>query len=1061
MISKLVQTSIRYRWVVILMTTLVALAGWVAFTNLPIDAVPDITNVQVQVNTPVEALSPEEIERTVTVPVETSLNGIPGVIQVRSITRFGISQVTVTFEEDTDIYRARQLVTERLQGVAENLPAGAHPALGPVSSGLGEIYHYVIEAEKEAEGPARITQLSEIRALQDWYIKPRLLTVKGVAEVNTIGGHEKQYLIEPNPKKMAAVGVHFSDIQEAIEQANKNAGGGYVEQTADQFLVQAYGLFTSLDDIRDVPVKVLENARVISVGDIANVSIGKEMRTGAALHNGKEVVLGTVLMLLGENSRSVSLRVADKIDEIKRGLPEGYIVKPVYNRSDLVNATLSTVEHNLLMGAILVIVVLFLLIGNFRAALITAVVIPLSLLFTFILMRRFGISGNLVSLGALDFGIIVDGAVIVLDNCVRHIHNRTQNLKRTLTSSELNETIHDATLEIRKSAGFGELIIVVVFLPIFAFVGIEGKMFIPMAATFIFAILSALVLSFTFVPALASLILRGKVEDKEPWIMCKLYELYAPALNWSLRAKRAVITIAVVAIALGAFLFSRLGGEFLPQLNEGSIAIQFIRPVTVGLSHSVALEEKSQNIIQSFPEIKDVFTRIGTAEISTDPMGPNIADTYLMLKENSEWPLINGKRRTKSELINAIVAELEATSPGQRILVSQPIQLRFNELMEGTRADVSLKIFGEDQAKITELAEQAVAVIQTVPGAGDAELEAKGTVTVLDVTPNKEKLKAMGVSSREVLETVGVAVGGKEVGTFYDGMKKFPIVIRLNDDERSDTESIKNLPVGIAGSATLPLKEVATLKFVEAYSSFSREQTKRRIAVLINPRGRDTESFVQEAQAKVEASVKMPPGYYMEWGGNFENLNEAKSRMSILAPLALLLVLLMIYAAFKNIFETALIFLCVPFALIGGVLALILAGIPFSISAGVGFIALSGISVLNGVVLVNYFNELRAKGISGVDLVKQGASLRLRPVLMTALVDVFGFLPMALSAGMGAEVQRPLATVVIGGILSSTILTLIVLPVLYASFEKQILKFGHEANENENEKTRGALPTHN
>lgn len=1044
MISKLVNTSIRYRWLVILATALVALAGWFSFISLPIDAVPDITNVQVQVNTPVDGLSPEEIERTVTIPVETSLNGIPGVTQVRSITRFGISQVTVTFEEDTNIYHARQLVAERLRGTAEQLPGGAHPQLGPISSGLGEIYHYVIEAENEAKGDERLAQLSEIRALQDWYIKPRLLTVKGVAEVNTIGGHEKQYLIHPHPKKMAAYGVHFSDIQEAIESANKNAGGGYVEQTADQFLVQGYGLFTSLDDIRDVPVKNLENGRIISVDDIATVAIGRELRTGAALHNGNEAVLGTVLMLLGENSRSVSIRVSEKIDEIKAGLPAGYVIKPVYNRSDLVNATLSTVEHNLLMGAILVIIVLFLLVGNLRAAMITAIVIPLSLLFTFILMRRFGISGNLVSLGALDFGIIVDGAVIVLDNCVRHIHDRTQNLKRALTPKELNETIHDATLEIRKSAGFGELIIVVVFLPIFAFVGIEGKMFVPMAATFIFAIVSALVLSFTFVPALASLILKGKIEDKEPWIMRKLYQLYTPSLRWSLNARRFVIAIAVVAVALGGFLFSHLGGEFLPQLNEGSIAVQFIRPVTVGLGHSVALEEKSQKIIMSFGEVKDVFSRIGTAEISTDPMGPNISDTYLMLKPHDEWPLVDGKRRNKAELVSAIVEELEATSPGQRILVSQPIQLRFNELMEGTRADVSLKIFGEDQAKITEIGEQAVAAIQTVKGAGDVELEAKGTVTVLDVEPNKAKLKALGISTREVLETVNVGIGGQEVGTFYEGMKKFPIVVRLKDEDRSEISSLKKLPVGIAGAATLPLDELAHFKFVEAYSSFSREQTKRRIAVLINPRDRDTESFVEEAKTKVESSVKLPPGYYMEWGGNFKNLNEAKKRMGVLAPIALLLVLLMIYAAFKNIVETALIFLCVPFALVGGVLALMIAGMPFSISAGVGFIALSGIAVLNGVVLVNYFNELRWRGVSGTELVTKGSALRLRPVLMTALVDVFGFLPMALSSGMGAEVQKPLSTVVIGGILSSTLLTLIVLPVLYATLEKQILKFSHD-----------------
>lgn len=1043
MFSKLIRYSIEYRWLVFLATALVAIIGWFAFLSLPIDAVPDITNVQVQVNTPVTALSPEQIERTVTIPLEIALNGVPGVTQVRSITRFGISQVTVVFEDDADIYRARQLITERLQGVSENLPHGALPQLGPISSGLGEIYHYVIEAEKPKEGEERLKELSEIRALQDWYIKPRLLAVKGVAEVNTIGGHEKQYLIRPDPKKMASYGIHFSDIDEAIESANKNAGGGYVEQTADQFLVQGFGLFQSLDDIREVPVRLLENAKVISVGDIAHVEIGQELRMGAALHNGEEVVLGTVLMLLGENSRSVSLRVAEKVEEVRQGLPKGYTIRTVYDRSELVNATLSTVEHNLLFGAVLVIIVLFLLVGNLRAALITAIVIPLSLLITFILMRHFEISGNLVSLGALDFGIIVDGAVIVLDNCVRHIQEKTQHLKRTLSKTELNETIHEATLEIRKSAGFGELIVVVVFLPVFAFVGIEGKMFIPMAATFIFALLGALVLSFTFVPALASLILKGSIEDKEPWIMRKIHSLYIPALERSLGARRIVLGIAVLAVVLGGILFSRLGGEFLPQLNEGSIALQFIRPVTLGISHSVALEEKSQRIIKSFPEIRDVFSRIGSAEIATDPMGPNVSDSYLMLKPRNEWPKIKGKRRTKEELVNAIVAELESTTPGQRILVSQPIQLRFNELTEGTRADVSLKIFGEDQVKITDLAEQAVSVIQGVPGAGDVELEAKGTVTILDVIPQKAKLKAMGVSSREVLETIEVGLGGRVVGTFYDGLRKFPIVVRASDEVRSDIEAIKNLPVGVAGEATLPLKDVANLKFVEAYSSLSREQTKRRIAVLINPRGRDTESFVEEAQKKVTEQVKLPPGYYMEWGGNFKNLNEAKIRLAVLAPIALLLVILMIYAAFRNIVETALIFLCVPFALVGGVLALMISGIPFSVSAGVGFIALSGIAVLNGVVLVNYFNELRERGQTGRELVMNGASLRLRPVLMTALVDVFGFLPMMLSTGMGAEVQRPLATVVIGGILSSVILTLIVLPALYTSLEKQILKHSH------------------
>jgi cobalt-zinc-cadmium resistance protein CzcA len=1046
MISKIVRFSIDNRWVVILLTALLSYAGWESFKRLPIDAVPDITNVQVQVNTQVEGRGPDEIERTVTYPLETALNGVPGVTQVRSITRYGLSQVTVVFEEDTDIYKARQLVSERLQSISSQLPKFVEPTLGPVSTGLGEIYHYVIEAKTVASGDERLKQLTEIRSIQDWYVKQRLLTIKGVADVNTIGGYEKQYHIEPDPILMARYGLHFGDIERAIENVNMNAGGGYIEQTADQFIVQASGLFESLEDIRDVPVKTLGNLQIISISDIAKVGFGKELRTGAALYNGREVVVGTVLMLLGENSREVSLRVAEQVEKIKKGLPEGYHIETLYNRSDLVNETLGTVKHNLITGAALVIIILFLLVGNLRAALITAIIIPISLLLTFILMRKYGISGNLVSLGALDFGIIVDGAVIVLDNCVRHIQDKTNFLKRKLTLDEIKDTIHAATMEIRKSAGFGELIIVVVFLPVFAFVGIEGKMFIPMAATFIFAIVSALVLSFTFVPALGTLLLRGEVKDKEPFLMRWLEKMYAPALNFSLKARRLVMGGAVCAIALGIFLFTRLGGEFLPTLNEGSIAVQMIRPVTVGISHSVALEEKAQNVIKSIPEVSHIFSRIGTAEISMDPMGPNISDSYIMLKAKSDRPKYDGKLRTKEEIVEEIVGQLEATTPGQRILISQPIQLRFNELMEGTRSDVSLKIFGENQDVLTEEAQKIVDVVSQIEGAGDVELEAKGKMTVLEIKPKYKALKSLGVSASEVLETIGIAVGGDQVGIFYEGMKRFPIIVRLGSDRRGDIEEIKNLPVGLTGGSTIPLSEVANIRFKESYSSFSREETKRRIAVLINPRGRDTESFVTEAQKIVDEKIKLPPGYYMEWGGNFKNLNEAKSRLAVLTPLALLLVLIMIYAAFRNVFETLLVFLCVPFALVGGVLALMIKGIPFSVSAGVGFIALSGIAVLNGVVLVNNFNNLREKGKTGVEVIKKGALLRLRPVMMTALTDILGFLPMAVAVGLGAEVQRPLATVIIGGIISSTILTLIVLPVTYSSLEKWIVKYSRKTN---------------
>jgi cobalt-zinc-cadmium resistance protein CzcA len=1037
-ISKIIHFSVYHRGTVLMLTALVAIVGWVSFQSLPIDAVPDITNVQVQINTSVEGLAPEEIERNVTFPVQTAMGGIAGVTQVRSITRFGISSVTVAFEDQMDVYKARQLISERLQGVQGQLPKGAHPKLGPVSTGLGEIYHYTIEAEKIASGNDRVKQLMEIRALQDWFVKPRLLTVKGVAEVNTIGGFEKQFHIQPNPSKMGRYGLHFSDLSDSLDRVNQNVGGGYVQQTAEQFLVQGIGLFKSIEDIQSVPIKSLETLKTITIGDVAGVSLATELRTGAALVRGRETVLGSVFMLLDENSRTVSTRVGERIKEIQKSLPSGYKIEPLYDRSDLVNATLKTVEHNLVLGAVLVIIVLLFLVGNVRAALITAITIPLSLLMTFIVMKRLGISGNLMSLGALDFGIIVDGAVIVLENCVRTIHEKTRQFKRSLTKKELQRTVYEAAMEIRTAAGFGELIIVVVFLPIFALVGIEGKMFKPMAATFSIAVVCALILSFTTAPALAGLLLTGNVSESEPWLMRLIKKGYEPFLAYSLKIRKRVVGIGLGAIVLGAILFGSLGGEFLPQLDEGSLTLQFVRPVNISIDQSVALQAKSEEIIMTFPEVETVFSRIGTAEIATDPMGVNLSDTYVMFKNSSLWPKVEGHRLSKTEVATAIKERLEEQLPGQRALLSQPIQMRFNELLEGTRADVSVKVFGDDMDKLAEVTKQIAEVIGKVQGAGDVEVELKGTSPILKVTPKEGILHKLGVSSREVLETVNVALGGEEVGYLYEGIKRFPIVIRLNEKDRSDLSAIKALPVGIAANTTIPLSEAATIKFDQAYGSVSREQSKRRAAVMINPRGRDTESFVNEAQVQVAALVKLPPGYYVEWGGNFKNLQEASSRLLVLTPLALILVLMMIYAAFKNVYETALIFSGVPLALVGGVLGLILNRLPFSISAGVGFIALSGIAVLNGVVLMNYFNDLRRQGMAGEQLVKEGALIRLRPVLMTALVDIFGFLPMMLSTGVGAEVQRPLATVVIGGIVSSTLLTLIVLPSLYLLFEKRI-----------------------
>lgn len=1034
MLNKIIHFSVYQRGTVLLLSLLIAAAGLYSFQRLPIDAVPDITNNQVQVNTGIEGLAPEEIERTITFPVESAMRGIAGVEQVRSITRFGLSQVTVVFKDGLDIFRARQAVSERLQGVS--LPSSARPELGPISTGLGEIYQFVLDFREQKQGDERVKQLMELKALQDWFVKPRLLTVEGVAEINSSGGFEKQYHVQPDPKKMAVFGIHFDEIREALEKVNRNVGGGYVEQTAEQFLVQGIGLVKSPREIERVPVKTLESFRIIRIADIAKVSLGKELRTGSATFGGEEVILGTVMMLLGENSRTVSMRVHEKLEEIRQTLPKDVKLTTVYNRSDLVNATLGTVEHNLLIGAALVALVLLVLLGNLRAALITAVTIPLSLLATFLLMKPLGISGNLMSLGALDFGIIVDGTVIVMDNCVRFIQERAKRLGRGLNKEELKQAVYESTVEIRKAAGFGQFIIVMVFLPVFALTGVEGKMFIPMASTFAIAVLAAFLFSFTSIPALASLLLSGNAADKEPKLMGWIRRVYLPIFELAFRNKTATMLIAVGSVLLGIGLFFTRGSEFLPQLGEGSFAFHMIRPVNASLSQSVEYQRKADKIVATFPEVSHVFSRIGTSEVATDPMGVNVSDAYIMLKPRASWPEFDGKLRSYPQLTDAIVEKLERELPGQTYLASQPIQMRFNELLEGTRADVAVKIFGPDLAKLVEYAKATQETVEKIRGAGDVEVDLAGTSPLLKVEPIEEELARYNAPVGDVLDSISIALGGQDAGFLYEGERKFPIVIRLADELRSNLDTIRNLPVGIAANVTVPLEKLAKIGFSETYSSVNRENSNRRTAVLINLRGRDTASFVEEARAAVEASVKLPDGYYFEWGGNFKNLEQAKTRLLILAPIALALVLLMVYAAFGNVAETLLIFACVPLALVGGVIGLIANDLPFSISAGIGFIALSGIAVLNGVVLVNFFNQLKAEGKTGKDLVLSGTLVRLRPVMMTALVAVFGFIPMMLSSGVGAEVQRPLASVVIGGVISSTLLTLVVLPVVFARFEK-------------------------
>ncbi len=1034
MINKIIEFSVRNRMFVFMTTIILMIFGIKSFGELSIDAVPDITNTQVQINTQVQGLVPEEVERMVTFPIEYSMNGIPGVETIRSISRYGISQVTVIFKEDTDILSARQLALEKLQNI--DLPDGITPEMGPISTGLGEIFHYAIEAKNvEEDEQERLMQLMELRSLQDWFIKPRLLTVKGVTEVNTIGGYEKQFFIQPNINLMTEYGIHFDDIENAIESTNLNVGGGYIDQTGEQLLVRGNGLLKNIEDIEGVVVKRLSTSKTIRIRDIAKVKFDKEIRTGAASVNGEESIIGTAFMLLGENSRTVSQRVASKLEEISKNLPPWVELKVLYDRSNMVDKTLDTVEHNLIMGAGLVILFLLLLVGNLRAALITSIVIPISLLMTFILMKWQNVSGNLMSLGALDFGIIVDGAVIVIENCVHRLQKKGKLLGRELTREEVKQVVIDSSIEIRSAAGFGELIVIVVFIPLFALTGVEGKMFGPMATTFIMALASALVLSFTFVPALAATILSGKTKDKTPLLMDLAQKIFRPVLEAALKIKKVVFAIGVTSIIAGVLLFSRLGSEFIPQLDEGDFAIQFIRPANISMENSINLQRISEKVILKFPQVENVFARTGAAEVATDPMGVNISDSYIMLKDIELWPE-DDHIKTKVDLIREIKEKLEVTVPGQVVMMSQPVELRFNELLEGTRASVSAKVFGDDLEKLIYYSKEIAEVVTTIDGAGEAESESKGKSPLLQYTPKMAELSQLGVTARPVLDAISTAIGGREVGHIYDGVRKFPIVTRLSNEERKDVKTIRNLPVGISEGYTVPIEQVADLTFTETYSAVNRENSQRRIAVLINPEVRDVESFVKKAIATVEEKIKLPEGYYIEWGGSFKNLQSAKERLAVLVPMALLIILAMLYAAFKNIAQVFLIFACAPMALIGGVISLNIMGMPFSISAGVGFIALCGISILNGVVLVTYFNRLIGDGKDVEDVVREGAMTRLRPVLMTALTDIFGFLPMMFSSGLGAEVQKPLATVVVGGIISSTILTLIVLPSLYGLFIK-------------------------
>ncbi len=1036
MFERLIQFAIEQRIIVLLAVLLMAGVGIASYQKLPIDAVPDITNVQVQINSAAAGFSPLETEQRITFPIETAMAGLPGLQQTRSLSRSGLSQVTVIFKDGTDLFFARQLVNERLQVARGQLPTGIDTAMGPISTGLGEIFLWTVEAadgaRKEDGTPYTPTDL---RVIQDWIIKPQLRNVPGVAEINTIGGFAKEYQIAPDPKRLAAYNLTLSDLVTALERNNANVGAGYIERSGEQLLIRAPGQVASIDDIANIVITTSDGTP-IRVRNVAQVDIGRELRTGAATENGREVVLGTVFMLIGENSRTVSQAVAKKLAEINRSLPAGVVAVTVYDRTNLVEKAIATVKKNLFEGALLVVAVLFLFLGNIRAALITAMVIPLAMLFTFTGMFTNKVSANLMSLGALDFGIIVDGAVVIVENAIRRLAHAQQRHGRLLTRSERLHEVFAAAKEARRALIFGQLIIMVVYLPIFALTGVAGKMFHPMAFTVVIALLGAMILSVTFVPAAIALFVTGKVKEEENLVMRTARRVYAPVLHWVMARRPWVFGLAVLTIVASGALASRMGSEFIPSLSEGDFAQQALRVPGTSLTQSVQMQQQLENtLLAQVPEIERVFARTGTAEIASDPMPPNISDSYVMLKPKAQWPDPNKSRET----LIADIQRASAIVPGSAYELSQPIQLRFNELISGVRSDVAVKVFGDDMAVLNKTAAEIAETLQKLEGASEVKVEQTSGLPVLTINIDREKAARFGLNVGDVQDTIAVAVGGRQAGTLYDGDRRFDMVVRLSDALRTDIDGLSRLliPVpALAGSAAgqlgfIALSQVASLDLVLGPNQISRENGKRLVIVSANVRGRDIGSFVEEAEAAINTQVKVPAGYWTTWGGQFEQLKEASERLRIVVPVALLLVFGLLFMMFNNLKDGLLVFTGIPFALTGGIMALWLRDIPLSISAGVGFIALSGVAVLNGLVMIAFIRNLREEGRALSVAVNEGALTRLRPVLMTALVASLGFIPMALATGTGAEVQRPLATVVIGGIISSTLLTLLVLPALY------------------------------
>lgn len=1035
MFERILRFAVEQRWLVLLAVFGMAAFGLYSYQKLPIDAVPDITNVQVQINTAAPGYSPLEVEQRLTYPVETAMAGLPHLEQTRSTSRYGLSQVTVIFKEGTDIYFARQLISERLQQAKDSLPVGVSAVLGPISTGLGEIYYWTVKAKQGAKKPDGTPYSpTDLREIQDWVIKPQLRNVPGVTEINTIGGYVKEYQVAPSLEKLASYGLTLQDIVVALERNNNNVGAGYIERRGEQLLVRAPGQVRSLDEIGNIALANVQGVP-IRLRDVGTIGLGQELRTGAATENGHEVVLGTVFMLMGENSRAVSQAVGRKLAEINRTLPEGIHAVTVYDRTVLVDKAINTVKRNLLEGAVLVIAILFLFLGNIRAALVTALVIPLAMLFTFTGMVTYKVSANLLSLGALDFGIIIDGAVVIVENCVRHLAHAQQMKGAALSRSERLHLVFQASTEARRPLLFGQLIIMIVYLPIFALAGVEGKMFHPMALTVVIALVGAMILSITFIPAAVALLIGNKITETENVLMRKAKQFYQPLLTKGMQNKPVVITAAVALVLLSGLLTTRLGSEFVPSLNEGDFALLALRIPGTNLTQSVAMQQKIEAaLVQQFPEIERVFTRIGTSEIATDAQGPNISDGFVMLKPEGQWPK---PRKSREELLAAMSAAV-AKIPGSNYEFSQPIQLRFNELISGVRSDVAVKVFGDDMAVLNDTADKIAAALQKTPGAADVKVEQTTGLPMLTVDIDRSKTVRYGLNIADIQDSITTAVGGKEAGILFQGDRRFNIVVRLPEIARTDLEAIKRLPIALPKAASndgkayfVPLSEVASLNLAPGPNQISREDGKRLVIVSANVRGRDIGSYVVDAEKALSQQVNIPAGYWIKWGGQFEQLQSAIERLKVVVPVALLLVFTLLFIMFGNLKDGLLVFSGIPFALTGGILALWLRGIPISISAAVGFIALSGVAVLNGLVMISFIRTLREQGMSLDQAIHTGALTRLRPVLMTALVASLGFIPMAVATGTGAEVQRPLATVVIGGILSSTALTLLVLPLLY------------------------------